>query len=85
MVRPARSRSYLDFEKLKATAAAARRYLRGLTWLGRARRAGGTPVEHRGEQDSQKWKPTFDYLVSAFFKHFFFNFQDKLFLTRRFE
>ena len=38
MVRPARPRSYLDFEKLKA---AARRQNRGLTWLGRTRRAGG--------------------------------------------
>ena len=41
-VRPARRRPYLDFEKEKAAAAAAaRRHYRGLTWLGRARRAGG--------------------------------------------
>ena len=40
-VRPARPRPYLDFEKEKA--AAARRHYRGLTWLGRARRAGGAP------------------------------------------
>ena len=38
-VRPARPRPYLDFEKEKAVAAA--RHYRGLTWLGRARRAGG--------------------------------------------
>ena len=39
-VRPARPRPYLDFEKEKAAAAAAaRRHYRGLTWLGRARRA----------------------------------------------
>ena len=42
MVGPARPRSYLDFEKEKA-AAAARRHYRGLTWLGRARRTGGAP------------------------------------------
>ena len=40
VVRPTRPRSYLDFEKKKA---AARRHYRGLTWLGRARRAGGAP------------------------------------------
>ena len=35
----------LDFEKYKAAAAAAaRRPYRGLTWLGRARRAGGAPA-----------------------------------------
>ena len=43
-VRPARPWPYLDFEKEKAAAAAAaRRHYRGLTWLGRARRAGGAP------------------------------------------
>ena len=43
-VRPARPMSYLDFEKQKAAAAvAARRHYRGLTWLGRMRRAGGAP------------------------------------------
>ena len=41
-VRPTRPRPYLDFEKEKA-AAAVRRHYRGLTWLGRARRAGGAP------------------------------------------
>ena len=41
VVRPTRPRSYLDFEKQKA---AARRHYRGLTWLGRARRASGAPV-----------------------------------------
>ena len=46
LVRPARPRPYLDFDKEKAAAAAAaavRRHYRGLTWLGRARRAGGAP------------------------------------------
>ena len=38
VVRPTRPRSYLDFEKKKA---AARRHFRGLTRLGRARRASG--------------------------------------------
>ena len=45
-VRPARLQPYIDFEKEKAAAAAAaagRRHYRGLTWLGRARRAGGAP------------------------------------------
>ena len=43
-VRLARPWPYLDFEKEKAAAAAAvRRHYRGLTWLGRARRAGGAP------------------------------------------
>ena len=47
MVRPARPRSYLDFEKKKAgVAAAARRHYRGLIWLGSARRAGGAPEDH---------------------------------------
>ena len=41
-VRLARPWPYLDFEKEKA--AAARRHYRGLTWLGRARCAGGAPV-----------------------------------------
>ena len=46
-VRPARPRPYLDFEKEKvAAAAAARRHYRDLTWLGRARRAGGAPAQH---------------------------------------
>ena len=46
-VRPARPRPYLDFEKEKvAAAAAARRHYRGLTWLGRAHRAGGAPVSN---------------------------------------
>ena len=40
VVRPAKPKSYLDFEKEKAAvAAAARRHYRNLTWLGRARRA----------------------------------------------
>ena len=44
-VRPARQWPYLDFEKQKAAAAAAaRRHYRGLTWLRRARRAGGAPA-----------------------------------------
>ena len=49
-VRPARPQPYLDFEKEKAVAAvavaaaAARCHYRGLSWLGRARRAGGAPV-----------------------------------------
>jgi hypothetical protein len=43
VVRPARPRSYLDFEKQKA-AVAARRHYGDLTWFGRARRAGGAPV-----------------------------------------
>ena len=34
----------VNFEKSKAAAAAARRHYRGLTWLGRARRAGGAPA-----------------------------------------
>ena len=41
---PARPWPYLDFEKYKAAAAAARRHYRGLTWLGRARRADGAPA-----------------------------------------
>ena len=45
VVRPARPRSYLDFEKYKATVAA-RRHYRGLTRLERPRRAGGAPVEY---------------------------------------
>ena len=45
VVRPARPRSYLDFEKIEAAAAAAeRRHYKGLIWLGRARRAGGAPA-----------------------------------------
>ena len=45
LVRPTRPWPYLDFEKEKAAAAAvAHRHYRGLTWLGRARRAGGAPV-----------------------------------------
>ena len=45
-VRPVRPRSYLDFEKLKAAAAAAaRHHYRGLNWLGRACRANGAHVE----------------------------------------
>ena len=44
LVRPARPWPYLNFEKEKAAAAAAaRRHYRGLTWLGRVRRAGGAP------------------------------------------
>ena len=43
VVRPARPRSYLDFEKSKA--AAARRHYRGLSWLGRACRAGGALMD----------------------------------------
>ena len=42
VVRPARPRSYLDFEKQKA---AAHRHYRGLTWFGRARHAGVAPVK----------------------------------------
>ena len=50
-VRLARPRSYLDFEKQKAAAAtAAGRHYRGLTWLGRARRAGGAPVRDKWPQ-----------------------------------
>ena len=42
---PARPRPYLDFEKEEAAvAAAASRHYRGLTWLGRAHRAGGAPA-----------------------------------------
>ena len=44
VVRPTRPRSYLDFEKQKV---AARRHYRGLTWLGRACRAGGAPENNR--------------------------------------
>ena len=43
-VRPARPWPYLDFEKEKAAAAAAAHcHYGGLTWLGRARLAGGAP------------------------------------------
>ena len=45
VVKPARPRSYLDFEKQNAAAAvAACRHYRGLTWPGRAHRAGGAPA-----------------------------------------
>ena len=52
VLRPARPRSYLDFEKKKAVAAAAaRRHYRGLIYLGRALRA---------------WRPWFE--VHSFIK-----------------
>jgi hypothetical protein len=45
VVRPAKPRSYLNFEKKKAAgAAAARHHYRALTWLGGVRRAGGAPA-----------------------------------------
>ena len=51
-VRPARQWPYLDFEKEKA-AAAARRHYRVLTWLGRARRAGGAPDIQKTSKKNQ--------------------------------
>ena len=60
-VRPARPRPYLDFEKQKK-AAAARHHYRGLTWLGRARPAGGAP-----DLDTLKSKETCNVYKSDFY------------------
>ena len=70
MVRPARPRSYLDFEKYKtAAAAAAHRHYRGLAWLGRARRAGGAPVHSiwsYKDQDNFSNTTTVPYFLANF-------------------